>query len=69
MIGNSTNRDPKLLSIARLAGRWDVSPDTIRRLASTGAIRTVTIAARRLIPMDEVERAELSGVGKPRRKL
>jgi hypothetical protein len=59
----------ELYSIAHLAARWDVSQDTVRRLANTGAIRSVTIATRRMIPLNEIERAELIGVGTPRKKL
>lgn len=58
----------QLYSIAQLAGRWGVSPDTIRRLINSGELRSVTISARRLIPLPEIERAELVGVGTCRNK-
>ena len=58
--------EPKLLSIERLAERWDLSKYSVRRLIVQGELRSVTIGARRLIPLTEVERAEQFGVGRPR---
>jgi hypothetical protein len=61
-------QDPerKLLSIERLAERWDLSTYSVRRLIVYGELKSVTIGARRLIPLAEVERAEQFGVGRPR---
>jgi excisionase family DNA binding protein len=55
--------EPKLLSIERLAQRWDLSKYSIRRLIVQGELKSVTIGARRLVPLSEVERAEQFGVG------
>lgn len=58
--------EPKLLSIERLAERWDLSKWSVRRLIVQGELKSVTIGARRLVPLSEVERAEQFGVGRPR---
>ncbi len=57
----------KLLSIERLAERWDLSKYSVRRLIVQGELKSVTIGARRLVPLNEVERAEQFGVGRPRK--
>jgi hypothetical protein len=58
----------QLFSIGRVAARWGVSSYTIRRLLDSAELRSVTIAARRLIPLSEIERAELMGVGSARKR-
>jgi excisionase family DNA binding protein len=62
----TTATEPKLFSIERLAERWDLSKWSVRRLIVNGDLKSVTIGARRLIPLSEVERAEQFGVGTPR---
>ena len=32
----------------------------------SGSLRSITIGARRMVPLNEVQRAEQYGVGKPR---
>jgi excisionase family DNA binding protein len=58
--------EPKLLSMDRVADRWGISKWSVRRLIVQGELKSVTIGARRLVPLGEVERAEQFGVGKPR---
>jgi excisionase family DNA binding protein len=58
--------EKRLLSIERLAERWDLSKYSVRRLIVSGDLKSVTIGARRLVPLAEVERAEQFGVGRPR---
>jgi excisionase family DNA binding protein len=58
----------QLYSIGKVAVRWGISKDTVRRLIDSAELRSVTIAARRLIPLSEIERAELLGVGIARKK-
>jgi hypothetical protein len=58
--------DLKLLSIKRLGERWDLSKYSVRRLIVQGELKSVTIGARRLVPLSEVEHAEQFGVGRPR---
>jgi hypothetical protein len=58
--------EKKLFSIERLADRWDLSKYSVRRLIVQGQLKSVTIGARRLVPLSEVERAEQFGVGTPR---
>jgi excisionase family DNA binding protein len=58
----------QLFSIGRVAQRWGISRDTVRRLIDSSELRSVTIAARRLIPLSEIERAELLGVGSARKR-
>ncbi len=62
----TTATEPKLFSIERLAERWDLSKWSVRRLIVQGELKSVTIGARRLVPLSEVERAEQFGVGTPR---
>jgi excisionase family DNA binding protein len=57
----------QLLSIDRLAERWDLSKYSVRRLIVQGELKSVNIGARRLVPLTEVERAEQFGVGTPRK--
>jgi len=61
-----TAEQHRLLGIERLAERWDLSKYSIRRLIVSGALKSVTIGARRLVPLTEVTRAEEFGVGSPR---
>ena len=63
----TADNDKRLLGIETLAERWDLSKYSVRRLIVTGQIRSITIGARRLVPLGEVERCEQFGVGTPRR--
>jgi excisionase family DNA binding protein len=56
-----------LIGVAEAARLLGVSTFTIRRLANAGALKTVNVGARRLVPSSEVERVAATGVGKPRR--
>ena len=56
-----------LFGIGEVGDRWGVSPWTIRRLIDSGELRSITIGARRLLPLAEIERAEQFGVGRPRK--
>jgi hypothetical protein len=58
--------EPKLFGIDRLAERWDLSKWSVRRLIEQGELKSVTIGARRMVPVSEIERAEQFGVGKRR---
>jgi len=62
----TSTAEPKLFSIERLADRWDMSKWSIRRHIDAGNLKSVSIGARRLVPLSEVERAEQFGVGTPR---
>jgi hypothetical protein len=65
----TAERGPQqLFSISSLASRWGVSTYTIRRLIDTSNLRSVSIAARRMIPLSEIERAEVMGVGIARKR-
>jgi excisionase family DNA binding protein len=63
-----TIQEQQLFSIGRVAKRWGLSRDTVRRLVIGGELRSVTISSRRLIPLAEIERAELVGAGIPRKR-
>jgi excisionase family DNA binding protein len=54
-----------LLEASRCLG---VSVFTLRRLADAGAIKTVNVGARRLVPAGELERISQHGAGLPRRR-
>lgn len=56
----------QLFDAAALAQRWGVSPFSVRRLMKIGSLHSITIGARRMVPLGEVQRAEQYGVGQPR---
>jgi hypothetical protein len=56
-----------LFGIAETAGRWGVSTFSVRRLIDAGELGSVTIGARRLVPLAEIRHAEQHGVGTPRK--
>jgi hypothetical protein len=49
-----------------LALRWGVSSFTARRLMKSGALKSINIGSRRMVPLSEVLRAEQFGAGQPR---
>jgi hypothetical protein len=53
-------------SFADLQRESGVTHWTWRRAAKDGLIRTINIGSRILIPLDEVERIKLHGIGKRR---
>jgi len=55
-----------LHAISYAAKVWGVSVYTARRLLDGGFVKSVTVAGRRLISNDEIERVEREGAGKPR---
>jgi hypothetical protein len=57
-----------LKSIQQAADEWGVSVHTVRRLAATGAVHTVTVARRRLVPESEVLRIATMGVPNPAKR-
>ena len=59
--------EKQLWSVQETAKRWSVSPFTVRRLIDAGEVRSVTIGARRLVPVSEIERCETEGAGKARK--
>ncbi len=63
-----TAQEQQLFSIGRVAQRWGISRDTVRRLVIGGELRSVTISSRRLIPLAEIERAESAGAGVVRKR-
>lgn len=63
-----TVQEQQLFSIGRVAQRWGISRDTVMRLVRTRELRSVCIASRRMIPLGEIERAELVGAGIPRKR-
>jgi len=54
-----------LKSMKQAADTWGVSVYTARRLAAAGAVHSVTVARRRLIPESEIERIAAKGVPSP----
>jgi excisionase family DNA binding protein len=55
-----------LVGLAEASRFLGVSIFTLRRLADAGAIKTVNIGARRLVPAAELERVTQQGAGAPR---
>jgi hypothetical protein len=68
MVGAAEKTRSLGFTIGELAARWELSPFTIRRLVDSDHLRTITIGARRFIPLDEVLRAEQEGTGVPRKR-
>jgi excisionase family DNA binding protein len=65
----ATQEHPQqLFSIGSVAQRWGISRDTVRKLIESSDLRSVTIASRRMIPLSEIERAELVGAGIARKR-
>ncbi len=60
--------DQTLFGFVEAAKRWGVSVDTLRRASVAGDLKTIQLAGRRLIPLDEVLRVETAGFGKGRKK-
>lgn len=56
----------KLIGISEFARTIGVSTPTVRRLIDTGEIKAVNVAARRLIPVEELDRVSSFGVGQSR---
>ena len=52
--------------LATVADMFEVSRDTMKRLAGSGELKTITVAGRRLVPASEVERVEREGIGRKR---
>jgi excisionase family DNA binding protein len=50
-----------LKSIQQAADVWGVSVHTVRRLAAAGAVQTVTVGRRRLVPESEIARIATTG--------
>lgn len=57
-----------LKSVQQAADTWGVSVYTVRRLAATGAVHTVTVGRRRLVPESEILRIATTGVPGPARR-
>lgn len=57
-----------LIGLAEASRVLGVSIFTLRRLADAGAIKTVNVGARRLVPAGELERISQQGAGSPRKK-
>ena len=55
-------------SIEETAERWGVSTYTVRRLIDANELQSISIAARRVIPLRELQRCEQFGVGTPRKR-
>lgn len=55
-----------LKSIKQAADTWGVSVHTARRLAAVGAVHTITVGRRRLVPESEILRIATTGVSTPR---
>ena len=47
---------------------FSISRDSAKRLWKTGALSTITVGGRRLIPLSEIERIEREGIGTPRKR-
>ncbi len=54
-----------LKSIQEAADAWGVSVHTARRLAAIGAVHTITVGRRRLVPESEIVRIATTGVSIP----
>jgi len=59
--------EQQLYGFPTLRARWGVSTDTLVRAANRGQIKTIYLAARRMVPLSEVQRIEREGLGSGRR--
>jgi predicted site-specific integrase-resolvase len=57
----------RLLPLSAVAELLGISIYGVRRFVSTGAIHSINIGARVMVPLTEVERVQRDGVGKPRK--
>ena len=56
--------ETRLVTLGRAAEELQVSPDTLRRLAASGQLKTVRISRRVLVPTSEIARIVEGGAGK-----
>ena len=56
--------ETRLVTLGRAAEELQVSRDTLRRLAASGALKTVRISRRVMVPVAEISRIVDSGIGK-----
>jgi excisionase family DNA binding protein len=54
----------QLVPLGRAAEELQVSRDTLRRLAASGALKTVRVSRRVMVPVTEISRIVDSGIGK-----
>jgi len=63
-----TAQEQRLFTIGRVAQRWGISRDTVRRLVNSSALHSVLIGGRRLVSLTAIEKAESTGVGVARKR-
>jgi excisionase family DNA binding protein len=62
----SERNERTLFGFQEIADRWGVSAWTVRRAVDRGDLRSINIGARRCVSLQEVVKAELTGIGTPR---
>jgi excisionase family DNA binding protein len=55
-----------MLGVGETAQRWGISTFSVKRRIDEGGLRAVRIGSRVLIPLEEILRVELEGIGKPK---
>jgi predicted site-specific integrase-resolvase len=58
----------RAFSFGEFADMFSISRDSAKRLWRSGALSTITVGGRRLIPASEIERIERQGIGTPRKR-
>jgi hypothetical protein len=58
----------RAVGFGEFAEMFCISRDSVKRLWKTGALSTITVGGRRLIPMSEADRIERQGIGTPRKR-
>lgn len=58
----------RAFGFSEFAQMFSISLDSAKRLWKSGALTTITVGGRRLIPLSEVERIERHGIGTPRKR-
>ena len=58
----------RLLPLSEVAEMFGVSLCSVRRFVSSGALKSINIGARIMIPSGEVERVLANGIGKSRKE-
>lgn len=63
-----TEQNRRAFGFLEFSQMFGISMDSAKRLWRNGSLATITIGARRLIPMAEIERIEREGIGTPRKR-
>jgi excisionase family DNA binding protein len=58
----TSTREKRAFSLGEFALMFSISRDTVKRFVTAGALRTIKLGGRRLVPLAEIERIEREGL-------